>query len=45
MAVERPEHRLYGLLAAGDADAAHSRYNALIRRLERDSRRKPKADR
>lgn len=28
-----PEHRLYRLLAATDADAAHSRYNALIRRL------------
>jgi hypothetical protein len=28
-----PEHRLYGLLAATDPDTAHSRYNALIRRL------------
>jgi len=28
-----PEHRLYALLAEEDADAAHSRYNALIRRL------------
>lgn len=28
-----PEHRLYNLLAADDPDAAHSRYNALIRRL------------
>jgi hypothetical protein len=28
-----PEHRLYELLAADDADGAHSRYNALIRRL------------
>ena len=28
-----PEHRLYELLAADDPDAAHSRYNALIRRL------------
>ena len=28
-----PEHRLYGLLAADDSDSAHSRYNALIRRL------------
>jgi len=28
-----PEHRLYELLAAEDADSAHSRYNALIRRL------------
>lgn len=28
-----PEHRLYALLAASDSDAAHSRYNALIRQL------------
>jgi hypothetical protein len=28
-----PEHRLYALLACDDPDAAHSRYNALIRRL------------
>jgi hypothetical protein len=28
-----PEHRLYNLLAREDSDAAHSRYNALIRRL------------
>jgi len=28
-----PEHRLYDLLAEEDADGAHSRYNALIRRL------------
>ncbi|HEV2720150.1 MAG TPA: hypothetical protein VG323_09035 [Thermoanaerobaculia bacterium] len=28
-----PEHRLYELLAAEDSDDAHSRYNALIRRL------------
>ena len=28
-----PEHRLYALLKADDPDAAHSRYNALIRRL------------
>jgi hypothetical protein len=28
-----PEHRLYELLRREDADAAHSRYNALIRRL------------
>jgi hypothetical protein len=28
-----PEHRLYRRLAAVDSDAAHSRYNALIRRL------------
>jgi hypothetical protein len=27
------EHRLYDLLAAEDADAAHGRYNALVRRL------------
>lgn len=30
---ELPEHRLYELLAAEDQDLAHSRYNALIRRL------------
>ena len=28
-----PEHRLYELLAAEDPDSAHSRYNALVRRL------------
>ena len=28
-----PEHRLYERLARGDSDTAHSRYNALIRRL------------
>ncbi len=28
-----PEHRLYELLKTDDPDAAHSRYNALIRRL------------
>ena len=28
-----PEHRLYERLQREDADAAHSRYNALIRRL------------
>ena len=28
-----PEHRLYTLLARDDANSAHSRYNALIRRL------------
>jgi len=28
-----PEHRLYDLLARDDSDSAHSRYNALIRRL------------
>lgn len=27
------EHRLYELLAAEDSDSAHSRYNALVRRL------------
>lgn len=30
---EQPEHRLYRLLAETDPDSAHSRYNALIRRL------------
>jgi len=28
-----PERRLYELLARDDEDAAHSRYNALVRRL------------
>ena len=28
-----PEHRLYEQLAAEDDDAAHGRYNALVRRL------------
>jgi hypothetical protein len=31
--VRDPEHRLYTLLARDDPDSAHSRYNALIRRL------------
>ena len=31
--IESPEDRLYELLAAEDPDSAHSRYNALIRRL------------
>ncbi|HYM60277.1 MAG TPA: hypothetical protein VEZ11_05230 [Thermoanaerobaculia bacterium] len=31
--ITHPEHRLYELLAAGDCDSAHSRYNALIRQL------------
>jgi hypothetical protein len=31
--IASPEHRLYELLAADDPDAAHSRYNALVRRL------------
>lgn len=28
-----PEHRLYALLSRDGADAAHGRYNALLRRL------------
>ena len=32
-ALTRPEHRLYAKLAESDSDSAHSRYNALIRRL------------
>lgn len=28
-----PEHRLYSLLASSNPDSAHSRYNALLRRL------------
>jgi hypothetical protein len=31
--VATPEHRLYDLLARHEPDSAHSRYNALIRRL------------
>ena len=31
--VPNPEHALYDLLAREDADSAHARYNALIRRL------------
>jgi len=31
--VERPSHRLYDLLAAEHADAAHGRYNALVGRI------------
>jgi hypothetical protein len=31
--IAAPEHRLYLLLAQQFGDAAHSRYNALIRRL------------
>jgi hypothetical protein len=30
---ENPEHRLYDLLSRKGSDSAHSRYNALIRRL------------
>lgn len=33
-----PEHRLYNLLSRSDPDSAHSRYNALIRRLVRFER-------
>jgi hypothetical protein len=28
-----PEHRLYALLQQEDSDSAHTRYNALVRRL------------
>ena len=31
--IDRPEHRLYEVLAHTDPDSAHGRYNALIRRL------------
>lgn len=30
---DSPEHRLYRLLSESEPDSAHSRYNALIRRL------------
>lgn len=32
------EHRLYAVLARADEDSAHSRYNALVRRLVRFER-------
>lgn len=32
-ALSSPEHRLYELLAETGPDSAHSRYNALVRRL------------
>lgn len=32
-ALPLPEHRLYELLAETDPDSAHSRYNAILRRL------------
>ena len=32
-ALPSPERRLYDLLASEDPDGAHSRYNALVRRL------------
>ncbi len=31
--VEDPEHRVYALLVRTEGDAAHSRFNALVRRL------------
>ena len=31
--LESPEHALYGLLSRDDPDNAHTRYNALVRRL------------
>jgi hypothetical protein len=30
---DRPAHRLYDLLASEDPEGAHSRYNALLRRI------------
>jgi hypothetical protein len=30
---DNPEHRLYHLLTQDNSDSAHSRYNALVRRL------------
>ncbi|HEU0337218.1 MAG TPA: hypothetical protein VFR43_11720 [Gaiellaceae bacterium] len=32
-ALSEPEARLYAVLAADSPDAAHARYNALVRRL------------
>lgn len=31
--IDSPEHRLYQILSESNPDKAHSRYNALIRRL------------
>ena len=31
--IDNPEHRLYEKLSEEDPDSAHSRYNALVRRL------------
>jgi hypothetical protein len=31
--ISSPEHRLYAALSADEPDSAHSRYNALLRRL------------
>ncbi len=31
--IPEPEHRLYALLARSNSDSAHSRYNALVRRM------------
>lgn len=31
--LDEPEHRLYAMLAESGTDSAHSRYNALLRRL------------
>jgi len=33
VALSHPEHRLYARLAVAGSNAAHSRYNALLRRL------------
>jgi hypothetical protein len=38
---DSPEHRLYELLRSAHGDAAHSRYNALIRRLSATSAASP----
>lgn len=33
VAISDPDHRLFALLARDDPDAAHGRYNALVREL------------
>ncbi len=43
-ALPSPEHGLYLLLAETDGDAAHGRYNALLRRLVSFERALPCAD-
>jgi hypothetical protein len=43
--IASPERRLYDVLAARDPDSAHSRYNALVRRLVSFERAAACADR
>ena len=42
--IASPEHRLYEFLSAEEPDTAHSRYNALVRRLDSFERAAERAD-